>query len=317
MPTFFVSLFFNIASLIALFVILGLAADLAVKNIKYLALVLRIRLFALGIILGISTTLPELSVGINAIIKGIPGVSVGNILGGISVVMGLILGVSLILHKKISTEDSLKPLIPATIVILSPFILGLDGKFSLWEGLVMIALYLFLILYLHKINPQKNTEQIVLIERKKVAKALFLSLIGIIIVLISSNVAVDISTNLLDKTGISRLLMGLLFFSIGTNLPEITIALTAWRRKSSELSVSFLLSSSFTNILVLGILSVFRPIVFSLDIVFYSLAFFLFLIMSCFVFFSHTDKSLSRREGFVLLFIYLAFLVFNIFLAGR
>ena len=312
-------IFLNALILIALFFVLGLSADLAVKNIKYIALSLKIKVFVLGAILGIATTLPELSVGINTAMKNISGLSAGNILGGITVIMGLITGVSLILHKNISTEDNLKSLIPVLIVILSPFLLGTDGVFSLVDGLIMVVLYLALIFYLYKTSPSETApqESIVILEKRKITKALFISLIGIIVVIFSSNLIVEISSGLLEKTGISKLILGILVFSIGTNLPEITIALTSFKRKASELSISFLISSAFTNIFTLGLLAIFKPITFQVNLAYYVLAFFIALIMVLFVIFAFSDKSLSRREGFVLLGLYLIFLAINIFLAGR
>ena len=309
----------NALILIALFLVLSSSADFAVKNIKYIALSLRLKMFVLGAILGIATTLPELSVGINAALKGVSGVSAGNILGGITVIIGLILGVSLILHKNISTEDNLKSLVPVLIVILSPFLLGIDGIFSLIDGLIMIALYLALIIYLYKTGKSNiiSSESFVILEKKKIAQALLFSLLGIIIVILSSGFIVELASGLLEKTGMSKLMLGILVFSIGTNLPEITIALTSWKGKASELSVSFLISSAFTNIFALGIISVFKPITFQIGPAYYVLAFFLALIMILFVIFAFSDKKLSRKEGFALLIIYLAFLAVNIFLVGK
>lgn len=312
-------IFLNALILIALFFILGLSADLAVKNIKYIALSLKIKVFLLGAILGIATTLPELSVGINTAVKNISGLSAGNILGGITVIMGLITGVSLILHKNINTEDNLKSLIPVLIVVLSPFLLGTDGIFSLIDGLIMTTLYSALIFYLYKTSPSEKApqESIFILEKRKIAKAIIITLAGILIVVLSANLIVDISSSLLEKTGISKLILGILVFSIGTNLPEITIALTSFRRKDSELSMSYLTSSAFTNIFALGFLSILKPITFEINLAYYILAFFIALIMILFVIFSFSDKNLSRREGFVLLIVYLIFLVINIFLAGR
>ncbi|MBN2854056.1 hypothetical protein JXK06_00780 [Patescibacteria group bacterium] len=312
-------IFLNALILIVLFLVLGLSADFAVKNIKYIALSLRLKMVVLGAILGIATTLPELSVGINAALKGVSGVSAGNILGGITVIIGLILGVSLILHKNISTEDNLKSLVPVLIIILSPFLLGTDGVFSLTDGLILIALYLALVIYLYKTGKSTiiSNEGFIILEKKKIAKALLFSLLGIVIVLLSSSFIVEFSSNLLEKTGMSKLMLGILVFSIGTNLPEITIALTSWKRKASELSVSYLISSAFTNIFALGVVSIFKPITFQIGPAYYVLASFLALIMILFVIFSFSGKKLSRREGFVLLFTYLAFLAVNIFLVGK
>lgn len=307
----------NSLSLILLFAGLGFAADLAVRNIKYIAVTLKMKLFALGILLGIITTLPELSVGTNALVEGVAGLSVGNILGGVVVIIGLILGTALILGNKIDTKDNLKSSIPAFVVILSPLLLGLDGKYAIGDGLLMIALYIGLLFYLYKINHSFNYKQTVLIEKPKIAKAVFLSIVGVIAVMLTSHWIVGITVDLLENINVSKLFIGLVVFSIGTNLPEITITLTSWRRKTLDFSLSHLVSSAFTNILVLGLLSVTHPIVFILGSAYYSLAIFLVLISVLFLYFCHSRRNLDRQEGFVLLAVYILFIATNIFLAVR
>jgi len=103
-----------------LFIALGWSANFAVKNIKYLGAVLKIRLFVFGILLGLITSLPELSLGINATIDNATTLAVGNLLGGIIVMLGLILGASLLLNRKIVTDGRLASLIPTVLVIFSP-----------------------------------------------------------------------------------------------------------------------------------------------------------------------------------------------------
>ena len=302
--------------LILLFAILGFTADLVVRNIKYIAIALRIKLFTLGILLGIITTFPELSVGINTTVEKVASLSVGNIIGGIIVIFGLIIGVSLIFGSRVDTRGNLKSLIPAAIVILSPLFLGLDGKYLLWDGLVMVLLYVCLLLYLYRVNHSFEAPQSITLQKKKVTKAIFLLIIGIVVIMLSSHFIVEITVDLLENINIGKLFIGVIVFSIGTNLPEITVTITSWRRRASELSLSYLISSAFTNILVLGILSVIQPITFTLGPTFYSLAFFLVLILAIFIYFSYSGKNLSRKEGFVLLAAYALFLAVNIFLGS-
>src|SRR3989339_1678129 len=109
--------------LLFLFAVLGVPADFAVRNIKYIASVLKIRLFAFGLLLGLITTLPELSVGINATIDKAASLSVGNLMGGIIVIFGLVLGASLLLNRQIDTNEKLKILIPEVAIIFLPILL--------------------------------------------------------------------------------------------------------------------------------------------------------------------------------------------------
>ena len=312
------SLILNIATLLVLFAALGLAADLTVKNIRLVALSLKMKMFSLGIILGIMTTLPELSVGINASLEGAGSLSVGNILGGIVVIIGLVLGVSLLLNHKIDTEDNLKSVLPASFVILSPFLLGIDGKFGTFDGIVMVSLYVGLIYYLYRLNRSPlDIGGLVIIESKKIIKEVFFAILGVVAVMLISHWIIQITLVLLNELMVSKLIIGLLIFSIGTNLPEITMTLTSWRRKSSDLSLSHLISSAFTNILVLGLLVILHPITFTVGPIYYALCFFVSLVVILFLIFFKSDKSLSRIEGGILVLVYIVFLAVNLYLAGR
>jgi cation:H+ antiporter len=297
--------------LLLLFIALGWSANFAVKNIKYLGAVLKIRLFAFGILLGIITSLPELFLGINATIDRATALSVGNLLGGIIVMLGLILGASLILNRKITT-DGRASLIPTVLVIFSLILFGIDGKYSLFDGIAMIGLYVGLIFYLYRLNHFSNHKHIEITDSNRVGKSIVLAIVGIIGVLISSHWIVGITLDLLNYIQVSQLVIGLVVFSIGTNLPEISIAITSWRKKLSEISLSHLLSSSFTNVLVLGVLALLRPIIFDTNSAFWIVAIFLGVILTLFAYFYHSGKKMDRREGIILLAVYVIFIVVNI-----
>jgi len=297
--------------LLLLFTVLGVAADFTVKNIKYITSVLKIRLFAFGIILGLITTLPELSVGINATIDKAASLSVGNLLGGIMVIFGLILGVSLILNREITTDGNIKTIIPEIAIIFSPILFGLDGNYGLLDGLAMIFLYLGLIFYLYRSNLAFNLPNFNIINKNKIAKAAFISIIGIIAVLLASHWIVKTTLDLLNYINVSKLVVGVLIFAIGTNLPEITITIASWRKKTSELCLSHLLSSAFANVLILGILASIRPIAFTVSPNFWLLAISIAIILLSFLLFYLSGKKMDRREGYILLSIYILFVGLN------
>jgi len=307
------SIFIDLVKLLFLFAVLGWSADFAVKNIKYLGAILKIRLFIFGILLGLITSLPELSLGINATIDNATTISVGNLLGGIIVMLGLVLGCSLILNKKIITDGRLASLIPTVLVIFSPVVFGIDGKYSFFDGILMILLYVGLIFYLYRINHFSNHKHVEITNNDRIGKLIIFTIIGIAGVLISSHWIIGITLDLLNYVNVSQLVIGLILFSIGTNLPEISIAISSWNKKSSELSLSLLLSSSFTNVLVLGILSFLRPIIFDTNTIFWVLTIFLGIILIFFTYFYYSDKKMDRREGLILLSIYILFIIVNIY----
>lgn len=302
----------NFLMLLFLFGILGKAADLAVRNIKYIASVLKVRLFVFGILLGLITTLPELSLGLNTIVNRAGAISVGNLLGGIIVILCFILGINLLLNRKIETDGRLAFLTPVVLLMLTPIFLGLDGRYGVFDGLVMIAFYVGLIFHLHRLNHFSNNSYVGIANRDKIAKSIFLSIFYVILIVVASHWIVEITLKLLEYMEISQMIVGFTVFALGTNLPEISIAFTSWRKKTSELSLSHLISSAFTNVLVLGILAVINPIFFNVDYSYYVMAVFLILTLALFFWFYYSGKKMDRKEGVMLLVVYLMFILANV-----
>lgn len=298
----------EIIKLIFLFSVLGVAADFAVHNIKYIASVLHVRLFAFGIVLGLVTSLPELSVGINAVIDGVGSLSVGNLLGGIIVIFGLVLGFSLMFNRAVETDGELKTLLPQAAYIILPIFLGIDGVFGWIDGLILVFFYLLLIMYLYYAHSHFNFSQPIAINRNKIIRAFFLSIAGVVVVIVSAKWIVDMAINLSQGLHVGNVVLGAVIFAIGTNLPEITIAITSWRKKASELSLSHLLSSALANVLILGILSSISSIYFLYNVEFVLIAIFLLLMVFFFTLFYYSGKQMERWEGLVLFIVYLLFL---------
>lgn len=308
-------LVFNIIFVLVLFALLGKVADFAVNNIRYIAQALKLKMFALGVILGLVTTLPEFSVGINAAIEGAGELSVGNIMGGTVVLLGLILGITLMVNKKVDTKENFRILLPSAMVMLFPFLLGIDGRLSALDGVILVSLYAGLLIYIYRHNRDRSLDsKIAIIDKGKIGKAVIYSLLGVIGVMLISHYIVEITLDFLQHYNINKLLIGVIFFSIGTNLPEISISIMAWRKKSADLSLSHLLSSAFTNTFVLGTLSMLHPITFTIDLTYYILVFFVTLIVILFLIFARSDKKLVRTEGIILFLVYLAFLIVNLFI---
>lgn len=182
----------------------------------------------------------------------------------------------------------------------------------------MVLLYIGLVYYLYRINRSPlDVGRMAIVKDKKIIKEIIIALIGIIAVMIISHWVIQITLIFLEKLLVSKLVIGLLIFSIGTNLPEIIITFTSWRRKSADLSLSHLMSSAFTNILVLGVLAILSPITFIIGPVYYALCFFVILIISLFFIFYISKRNLSRIEGGFLMLVYLAFLLSNFYLISR
>ncbi len=303
-------MFLDLVLLATLFVALGVFADMLVRHVRHIAHALKLRLFVIGIILGVFTTMPDFAVGLNAIPQGIVSVSGGNLLGGIIVIFGLVLGISLILHRSILTDGAWKALIPSIAFILSPLILAADGSISMYDGMLILALTGGLIYYLHRTDrrvlapdPQRSESGSLPISVLWVMG----SLAGI---LLASNIIVDTSVRVLENFGVSQFILGALIFSIGTNLPEFTIAITSWWRKVPDLSVSHLVSSGLMNVTALGILAILAgSITLTTGYGYMILAASMTITLLMFMLFYRTGYVLSRVEGLYLVGVYCFFVV--------
>ncbi len=300
-----------------LFYFLGKFADLVVVNARKLGEELDIKVFFLGIILGFFTTLPELSLGINAFVDNFQEISLGNLLGGVIILFTLILGGSIMINRKISTHEILSDIGPILFFLLLPIALGLKGSLGLGDGILIIIGYLILVIYLFKKNNKITTFGIHIVSKKATIKRVIYIVIGLVLIMLSSNLIIDVSEKLLSHFALPGFLVGLIFFAIGTNLPEITLVVRSWRRGAEDLSLSNLFGSAMANVLLIGILISMRKVLIAVDISYFILVITYAVLFVLLMVFARTDKEYKRSEGLVLLVVYVLFLFMQTFLFLR
>jgi cation:H+ antiporter len=295
--------------LVGLFYALGRSADWAVVHLRAIAEKLGIKIYFLGFILGAFTSLPELMVGINATIKNVPSVSLGNLFGGIFVAFGLILGVSLILNRRIHTDGLMSNFIPIMVLMVLPIIFGLDGTLSVFDGAVMVLGYLGLLIYLYKRNQHVELPEFSMFSKKGILRHVFFVVCAVLLVLLFSDLAIRTTLVLIADYHISAFIVGLLVYSIGTNLPEIIITFRSWRKHIKELSVGHLTGSAMANIFIMGILAFLNPLHIAVNTSFFFLALVLAVLLVLVAVFYKTGRTLTRREGIILVCVYVLFVV--------
>lgn len=304
--------FWSIFSLVILFIILGLSADQVVSNARALAIKLGLPVFILGLVLGVLTSFPEIAVAISAIASNVPNLSMGNLLGGIIVVMGLVLGFSVLLNRGIDNDGKSGFLSLALVYMVFPPLLALKGSLNFFDGLIIIILYIALMWRFYKDSRQGIDFKLSFLRENKIFKELLIVLVGITIVMVAANFIVNITVDLLKNYQLPPYLIGLIFFPIGTNLPEITVALASWRHKSGELSFSNLLSSSILNSLILGILALNKNIKITQLSAHLTTTITILILFILILIFHKSGKRLSRLEGVIILFVYLIFIALQI-----
>ena len=303
----------NLIVIAFLFYALGKAADAVVINLRRIGERLGLHLYFLGFVLGAFTTLPELAVGMNAIINDIPSVSLGNLFGGVMVLFGLILGTSVILNRSIKTDTRSYGLAAVCAYMLAPLALSLDGALSMWDGILLIGSYVILLLALYRYKSRGR-------QRKgsyaDTVASFFWVALGMVLIVLLSNLIVRTTLALLSGSGIPMFVVGLLVYALGTNLPEISVTFRSWKRKSRDLSLSSLLGSAMANVAVVGVLAFVSPLDVAMDSSFVIMAFFLMLLMGAVYYYGRSGGRLVRREGAVLVGVYVVFVLMQVWWLG-
>lgn len=302
----------KILLLIIFFLLLGKSADFAIRGIKSLGRRLGVPSLLSGLALGLFTSTPEFFIGINSAFTHIPVVSFGNTLGGVLVLFGLISGFSIILSRRIEVKliyFKSWEMVAAILFLLLPLLFVFDGSVSRAEGLLLIISYLALIvLIFDKGVSRHNLHLGRLFYHKKLLVFIVLGLAG---VLVFSRFIVFMAYDIARKYEIPLFLMGVIVFSLGTNLPELAVSLRSLRNNIKELSFGTIVGSALANVFIIGVVSTIRPIFVAVDMRF--LVFSLFFFVMCFLFliFAMTKGRFTRKEGFVLLSCYALFVIFE------
>lgn len=306
---------FEIILLFFFFMLLIWSANLAVANLKRLAATWQIPSFLLGFfLLGLTTTLPELFVAINSVIEKIPQLSIGNLLGASIALLTFTSGLAAVVSGRLSLGGFLdqKALLLTIAVIILPSFLLFDGRLSFLDGLFLLLGFFCYAIFLGGKQSLLENFKAKSHPRKASLKALVLSLTAIFLLFIAGRGVVETTAILTQKLNISYFVSGLLFLSLGTTLPEIILVITALRKKALSLAMGDILGSAAANTLILGFVGLASPFTFfSRENLLVSLLF-LPLAALLFAFFVSSQKKINRREGLILLLVYLFFVLLQL-----
>ena len=276
-----------------------------------------LREFIVGfLMIGILTSLPELIVGSISALDQIPALSFGNILGASVVDIALIMGLVAFIGKRIKFEAQLEK---TTLFIISamtilPLILFLDGELSRLDGLILLGVFVFYVVRLLTIRKNFKKVKSCGIGKNRVYKNIGIFIISLIILIASARTIVHSASSIAIDLSLPLILVGLLIVSPGTSLPELSFELGCVLRGHCSVALGDLLGSlAFNSTLVLGVVSIIYPIQadfssFMISSIFIVGSLILFLI------FAKTGKVMTRKEGAVLLLIYIMFIFASIFL---
>ena len=299
-------------------VLLYFGADWLVQGAITMALHLGLSPLIVGLtVVALGTSVPEALVSVQAAIGNQGGLAIGNVVGSNILNIALILGLSALISPLKVDSHLVKADVPllagATfmlIVLLEDFhISRMEGAFLL---LCIVGYVVGNIMTVKRTSPDKDKIEGMEVPDdpgKTLWRDIGLLIVGIITLGFGANFLVTGAVDLARIWGLSEALIGLTIVSIGTGTPELATALMAAYRKNSDLAIGNAVGSNLFNIMfVLGLAGLVAPLdatgINSSDL-YVMLAVTLLLLPTVW-----TGRVLDRKEGFLFLAIYVAYLYY-------
>jgi cation:H+ antiporter len=312
--------------MIIFFVILGLCllyfgAEGLVKGASSLSYRLSIQPLTIGLtVVAFGTSAPELFTCAKAALKQMGGISVGNALGSNIFNIAIIVGIAALIYPLNIQIRLIRQDVPLMIGVTMLFVLFFrDQQLLRMEGLLMtIGIFAYTGFNFYQAQKARPELKAVHVDQslpnpsKNIGYDLLFIIGGLGLLTYGSSLLIDNSIELARILGISEATIGLTIISAGTSLPELATSIVAAMKKEPEIAIGNVVGSNIFNILcVLGISSLIMPIhgtgISLVDVVvLVGVSTLLLPIM-------WTDQRISRREGLVLIVIYLCYLAYLIY----
>jgi len=264
-----------------------------------------------AVIIGFGTSAPEFAVSIMASLRGSGDLALANIIGSNITNVGLVLGATALIAPLTIEPRQFNKETPA--LIIATFVICIfawNNYLSSFEGLAMITLLFIYLFKSFKSNESINDnieEGSSFIDAKRPAFQVFLTIAGIVMLIIGANLMVQGATNIARSIGISEWFIGVSIVALGTSLPEIVSSLIAAKRGHGDMAIGNVFGSNIFNILmVIGVASSINPIAISenihADLIYTT-------VLTCLLLFligiRHTIK---KRDGIILVLCYAVYM---------
>lgn len=274
-------------------------------------------------IMAFAGSLPNLFVDLNAVFHGVPEIALGDIIGGNLVDLTFILGIAVLFSKKGLSANSVmvqKTAIFTTVIAILPIFLIWDGRLDRMDGTILIAAFF---IYAWWLFSEKGRFKKVYKGQEKNAVAgfksflfSFVKIIILLVLLLAASQAVVWSAKFFSsELNISLALVGILIIGLGNSFPEIYFSIISARKEENWLVLGDLMGSVIVcATLVLGIIAIISPFEIKDVSLFLAARTFLIIAAAFSLLFIVTGKKVTKKEGLFLVFIYIIFLLVEIFI---
>ena len=312
------------------FAFLVKGADFFVEGSSSIAKKLKVPPIIIGLtIVAMGTSLPETAVSVTASLVQNNELAVSNVVGSNIFNLMFVIGVCSILTPIMVQKATVVRDIPLSLgCALFLLVLGVSGlgdKAGMTLGhadgvifLIVFAGYIFTMVrsaMKARAAGQKveieGVEECDNMKELSYGKSILFLIVGAAAIAFGGDLTVDTASRIAIELGMSQTLVGLTIVSIGTSLPELVTSVVAARKNEVDMAVGNAVGSNIFNILmVLGISSAISPVALIreniIDIV-------LLMVFSVMVWiFAGTRKKIERKEGIIMVVVYLVYCAYII-----
>lgn len=308
-------MFLYIMLLIVGFIILIKGADIFVDGSSSIAGNFKISKMLIGLtIVAFGTSAPEFAVSVQSLLSGNGDIVLGNVIGSNILNILLIVGASSMVHALSVKNNTVKKELPTTILITTLFIVLLSDSlfdhvastFTRSDGIVLLLFFLVFIYYLVGMVKNKVEE-----DSKEnympLMKAFAYTIFGIVAIILGSNLVVHNASSLASLIGVSQKMISLTIIALGTSLPELVTSITATKKGEYDIAIGNVVGSNLFNLgVVIGLPVALLGGISKINFNYIDLIVMLVSAILLF-FFSVNDRKISKKEGFILLTLFVVY----------
>lgn len=269
------------------------------------------------VIIGFGTSAPEMIVSALSALNGNPGIALGNAYGSNITNIGLILGLTALVLPLAVNSQVLKQELPVLIfaTALSAFLI-MDGdvlRLDAWILLGIFFIYMGWTIWTGLSNRDDSLvhdvkEELQEQEYMSLAKALMWVVIGLALLIGSSQLLVWGAVKIAHYFGVSDLVVGLTIVAVGTSLPELASSIVAARKNEVDLAVGNIIGSNLFNTLaVVGLAGAIAPMQIEQEVFTRDMPVMSVLTVLLLVFGFGKKGQINRIKGLILLLAYIGY----------
>ncbi|WP_417520034.1 calcium/sodium antiporter [Minwuia sp.] len=227
-------------------------------------------------VVAFGTSAPELLVCIQAVLNDAPAIAIGNIVGSNIANVLLVVGAPALIAPFFCEKETMKregfAMVGATGLFM---VFAALDMISFWPGLLLLLL-LFAFLYsayrsARRSGGQSYAEEVDELGEgvpKSLGALLVLLLVGLVGLVIGSNLLVEGAREIALMFGVSETVIGISLVALGTSLPELATSVVAAIRRHGDVAIGNVIGSNLFNILgIMGITAMVSPVPVPLQII--------------------------------------------------